>query len=179
MRNYFLLFLLAIITSCQQEDSYTPFQSHLDLENDYENFYRNMTSRDTIIIRINLSLCMFHGRDSLTITKRNDSLKIETHFRGEGVGFTYDAVHPKIIAVNDTTWKFDHFLIKNSHRRKPGKSRYSSLLISTQDQKLKLYAHGLGDKGRFFSEYSKTMKNIFPKSEYYFGTIDAPPTTID
>ena len=74
--------------------------------------------------------------------------------------------------LNDKNWKFNEFLKRNEDRLQSDSLKYGRLQITLNSEKLNFFTYGLGDSGKFLTDYCNTMKNLMPESEnhIYAGT---------
>jgi len=162
-----------IFVSCKTERKTELPKSDFSLTKDYTELTNKMTELDTIKVWMNLSQCMFEGIEKLTITRKNDSIKIQPEFAESMVaGTEFKKEKPIMISVNDTIWKFNEFIKRNDNRLQSDSLKYGRLQITLNNKKLNFFTHGLGDSGKFLIDYCNTMKNIMTKSDYhiYAGT---------
>lgn len=163
-----ILFLTSIIISCKTERKTELPKSNFSLNDNYAELTNKMTELDTIKVWMNLSQCMFEGIEKLTITRKNDSIKIQPEFAESMlVGTEFKKEKPTIISVNDTIWKFNEFLERNENRLESDSLKYGRLQITLRNEKLNFFTHGLGDSGKFLIDYCNTMKNIMSESDYH------------
>jgi hypothetical protein len=168
-----ILFLTSIFISCKTERKTELPKSNFSLNDNYAELTNKMTELDTIKVWMNLSQCMFEGIEKLTITRKNDSIKIQPEFaESMVVGTEFKKEKPITISVNDTIWKFNEFLERNKNRLQSDSLKYGRLQITLNNEKLNFFTYGLGDSGKFLIDYCNTMKNIMTKSNYhiYAGT---------
>ena len=162
-----------IFVSCKKERKTELPKSDFSLKKDYAVLTNKMTELDTIKVWMNLSECMFEGIEKLTITRKNDSIKIQPEFaESMVVGTEFKKSKPIIISVNDKNWKFNEFLKRNEDRLQSDSLKYGRLQITLNSEKLNFFTYGLGDSGKFLTDYCNTMKNLMPESEnhIYAGT---------
>lgn len=163
-----ILFLTSIFISCQTEHKTELPKSNFSLNDNYAELTNKMTELDTIKVWMNLSQCMFEGIEKLTITRKNDSIKIQPEFAESlVVGTEFKKIKTITISVNDTVWKFNEFLKRNGYRLQSDSLKYGRLQITLNEEKLNFFTHGLGDSGKFLIDYCNTMKNIMAESKYH------------
>ena len=155
-----------ILASCKKETK-IKVQSGFNLKMDITDLKGKITELDTINIWFNHSVCSYHGYERIEITKDTDSLKIRTEFKEE----TFDEnpkwkiVYEKKITVNDTNWKIEEFLKRNSNRLNSNEKKYGTLQISHNKIKLQYFTSGLGDLNKFMVDYFETMIKLHPENK--------------
>ena len=148
-------------------------KSKFSLIEDYRELTNKLTELDTIKVWMNLSQHVYQGIEKLTITRKKDSLKIQSEFAESMiVGTEFKKSNPIMISVNDTIWKFNEFLKRNENRLQSDSLEHGRLQITLNLEKLNFFTHGLGDSGSFLIDYCNTMKNLIPESDHhiYAGT---------
>ena len=154
--------------SCKTERKTKLPRSKFSLKTDYVELTNKLTKSDTIKIWLNLSQCTYQGIERLTITRKKDSLKIQPEFANSMIARTvYKKGKPIFISVNNTNWKFNEFLKRNSNRLQSDSLKYGRLQITLKLEKLNFFTYGLGDSNKFLIVYCNTMKNLIPESDNY------------
>ena len=94
-------------------------RTNIYLLNDFSNFQKQMSESDTILVWMNLSLCLHQGMEKFIVSKAKDSLNILLFYK-ESAFSDKKYIEKKTIRIseNDTTWNFDKFLSKNKFRMK-------------------------------------------------------------
>jgi hypothetical protein len=163
-----ILILTLVFVSCKKETKAELTESDFYLKKDYAELTNKMNEVDTIKVWMNLSQCTFQGIEKLTITRKNDSIKIQPEYaESMVVGTEFKKSHPIIISTSDEKWKFNEFLKRNEYRLISDSLKYGQLQIKLNNEKLNFFTNGLGDSGKFLIDYCNTMKNIMPESEYH------------
>lgn len=165
-----ILVLIIIIVGCQNpaRKSENLTTSNFNLLDDYTNFQKSMTESDTIIVWMNMSVCLYQGMEKFDITKNEDSLSILLFFK-ESVFSDKEYMEQKTIkiAVNDTSWNFTKFLIENKYRMKPNEKNSHTFAMYSDTTKLYFYTYEHADLNRFIIDYSKAMRRLDPESSIY------------
>ena len=174
MKNSLIILILTLIfVSCKTERKTELSKSDFSLKKDYVELTNKLTELDTIKVWMNLSQCTYQGIEKLTITRKNDSIKIQPEFAESMiVGTEFVKEKEIIISVNDTIWKFNEFLKRNENRLQPDSLKYGRLQITLNSEKLNFFSHGLGDSGKFLFDYCRTMKNIMPESDNHIFDVE-------
>ena len=75
-----ILLLTLILVSCKirTENKTEIVKSEFHLKTDLYDFKNKMTELDTIKLYINHSVCMYQGEERIEITKKSDSIKIQS-----------------------------------------------------------------------------------------------------
>ena len=161
-----ILILLLIFTSCKTEEKIEIPKSNFNLKNDFASLTHKITELDTIKVWTNLSLCTYQGVEKLKITRKGDSLKIEQQFAESMIlGAEYINSKPILIHINDTIWKFNAFLKRQSHRLETDSLQYGRLRITCNKKRLNFMTGRIGDTAKFLTDYCNTMMNLMPESE--------------
>lgn len=184
LKNLFkILILTLILTSCKEksETKMELEESNFNLETDYADFLVKMTESDTLKVWMDFSVCMYFANEKLTISKKRDTIKIESEF--EDTTFSDEEIIRKSvfkISENDTLWKFGEFLSKNINRTVKPKdtllieNRFGRLQIKCNTSNIRFFAKGLGDINILIKDYCNTMRNLAPENENYIFGIDIP-----
>jgi len=143
-------------------------KTNFNLLNDYSNFQKRMSESDTILIWMNMSVCLRQGMEKFIITKEKDSLNILLYFK-ESAFSDKEYVEQKSIKIseNDTTWNFGNFLTKNKYRIKPNERSTPNFSMSLDTAKFYFYTDGLADFNNFIVDYSVAMRRLDPKNPIY------------
>lgn len=177
-----IIILTLILVSCkkQTETNTIVTISEFNLLNDYSDFQNKMTELDTLIVWADLSACTYQGTEKLTISKRNDSIKIESEFSDSFGNGDLIRQKPIVISENDTIWNFGNFLSKNKKRILPISDSESSefklprLYIECDTTKIHFFTNGLGDLHEFMGGYYIAMRNLNPENKNYIFGVEIP-----
>ena len=164
----YLLKILILISffACKTKRQTEWPKSNFSFKRDFTELTKKMTERDTIKTWMNLSQCTYQGIEKLTITRKNDSIKIQPEFAKSMIaGIDFKKSKPIWISVNDTTWKFNEYLKRNAYRLQSDSLKFGRLQISLNSEKLNFFTHGLGDSGKFLIDYCNTMQKLMPESK--------------
>jgi len=153
--------------------------SDFSLLSDYSEFTTKMSEIDTIKVLTNLSLCTYLAKEQLIITRRGDSIEIQSEFAESfKVDSEFKVANYIVISIKDTTWKFNEFLKRNENRIITDSVRNVRLQITLNNDILHFVTNGLSESGRFLSDYCITMMNLFPDSESYIYGVEMAPRPI-
>lgn len=143
-------------------------KTNFNLLNDYSNFQKLMSESDTILVWMNLSVCLRQGMEKFIITKEMDSLNILLYYK-ESAFSDKEYVEQKTIKIseNDTTWNFGKFLTENKYRIKSKEGSSPTFSMRMDTAKFYFYTDGLADLNRFIIEYSIAMRRLDPKNPIY------------
>jgi len=165
-----ILILNIITIGCKNpnRNNYKFKKTNFDLLNDYSNFQKQMSESDTILVWMNMSVCLRQGMEKFIITKEKDSLNILLYYK-ESAFSDKEYVEQKTIKIseNDTTWNFGKFLTENRYRIKPNERSLPNFSISLGSAKFYFYTDGLADFNRFIIDYSVAMRRLDPKNPIY------------
>ena len=165
-----ILVLVIIIVGCQNptEKSKNLTNSNFNLWDDYTTFRKSMTESDTIIVWMDMSVCLYQGMEKFDITKEKDSLKVQLYFK-ESAFSDKEYIEQKTIKIplNDTIWNFEKFLIENKNRIKPNDKNKPNFAMYSDTSKLYFYTYGLSDLNRFIIDYCIAMRRLDPENAIY------------
>ncbi|MGB6269523.1 MAG: hypothetical protein WBF67_11000 [Olleya sp.] len=169
MKNIFkILILVLILASCAKEkkDEKITAKSLFNLNNDLTDFRKKMTELDTIKIWVDHSVCTYQGDERIKITKKLDSIKIRTEYREDYTGkdSKWEFVYEKKIPVTDTLWDIENFFKRNMKRQEKIEDNYPKLIVSHNGIKLNYFTKSLGDLNSFMTDYSATMRKLYPEN---------------
>ena len=168
--TFIILVLIITIVGCTNStinnDDLT--KSNFNLLKDYSNFQKLMSESDTILVWMNLSVCLYYGMETFIITKEDDSLSILLNFK-ENAFSDKEYVEQKTIniSVNDTIWGFGRFLNENKYRIKPNEKINPNFTMCCDTSKLQFYTYGISDLNNFIIDYCIAMKRLNPENTYY------------
>lgn len=167
MKNLLIILTFTLIfLSCKTERENALPKSDFNLKSDFTELTNKMTEVDTIKVWTNLSQCTYEGIEKLKITRNGDSLKIQPEFTESMiVGAEFTKTKPIIISTNDTVWKFNSFLKRNSKRVNTDSLKYGRLQITLNKERINFMTDGLGDSAKFLIDYCNTMMNLIPASK--------------
>lgn len=164
----YILTLSLILVSCKENSdlSSVSLTSDFNLETDIYDFKKKMNESDTIRIWFDHSVCMYEGYERIQITKFSDTLKIRSEFKE--VSFNknpeWKDVYERKLSINDTVWKFEKFLERNSFRINKDEIEYLSFQIIHGNNKLNYSISDLVDLNNLLKDYFETMKELFPEN---------------
>ncbi len=168
--NHSILILLIILFGCKTstKDASELNEPTFTLKNDYSNFQKLMSERDTIMFWMDLSVCLHQGMEKSVVTKKGDSLKIIIYYKESAFSDKEYTERKTIkISVNDTTWSFGEFLAENKNRTRQNEKGDPTFGMYSDTAKLYFYTYGLADLNRFIIDYSKVMRRLDPENPVY------------
>ena len=170
MKNLLKILIPALIlVSCKKEteNNVDLVKSDFKLTADLTDFKNKMTESDTIKMWFDHSACVYQGFERIRITKKSDSLKIRSEFKEETFNDDLDwkTVYEKTIPINDTIWKIEEFLSRNSERLTSGEKEYGTLQITHGETTLHYFTDGLVDLNQFMADYFETMREVYPENK--------------
>lgn len=169
--SIFLILLLALF-SCKHE-------SKFNLEKDLYQFSDKMENGDTLEIKTDLSACAFFAYEVYTLTKRNDTLFLETYSEINTFGKSSQVLPKSIYRVSSKSdFSFENFFKYLKKHNTPVRE-YSRPLV-TINYKNKIQSHqfydaDLRDKFDKLDKFSEVRKNIYPKDSFFKGSEPPPP----
>ena len=164
-----LCILIIVLTSCKNKVKTEPLVSNFNLKKDFTQLTHKITALDTVKIWMDLSLCTSMGAETLTLTRKNDSILIKQKYR-EDLNVDSEYKHGKSISISihDTLWKFNTFLKRNENKITTDSSKYGRLQIYHNKSSIHFVTERLGESGKFISDYCKTMTTLNMDNPLYF-----------
>jgi hypothetical protein len=164
-----ILLLTLILASCKirTENKTEIFKSEFNLNTDLDDFKNKMTELDTIKLYINHSVCMYQGEERIEITKKSDSLKIQSEFIEYFLNDNpeWKLIYEKKISVADTIWQFEKFIDRNKKRVNSNFKNYGTLTVKNKQDTIRFYTDGLNDLNNFLIDYQVTMRKLHPENK--------------
>ncbi len=165
-----IILVSVLLTNCKSEKKSDNYISELNLTENISDFTSKMTEKDTIRIRVNLS--MEHGVriDELILTKRKNKLNLQTTIKEDTTFMSkYEMRESTLAELNfeNIDNEFEHHFLKNFRRTKIDSSENWIYRIISQKDTLKFYTVGLGDKGGCVKEYFDFMGNYYPNKKEF------------
>jgi hypothetical protein len=151
---------LILFTSCTPEKQI----SKINLTENLSNFTSKMTDKDTIEIDVNLTMEWWIRIDRLTLTKRNNSIILNTLIREDTTfqmknEFRINKLSEKRIRNDDLSFE-RHFVDNLKKSKFVNEYEWIYKIIHKKDT-LTFYTKNLGDKGNKIGEYYKFMSNYY------------------
>lgn len=170
MKKLIIIFILIVVfTSCKSK---TPLASNFNLKRDFTELTYKITELDTVIVWVDMSLCTSQGTEVLTITRKNDSLKIQPKYRESLIiGTQYKQRKSIRVSIHDTLWKFNAFLKRNKERISTDSSKNYRMVIYHNKSKIKFTTRGLSESEGFLFDYSKTMTVLNMDNPLYINEV--------
>ena len=174
----FLHFVLIgfLCTSCKTDKKPEPYKSDLKLTENLSDFTDRMTEKDTVKIFAELNMEWWIRRDELTITKKNNEIRLQTTIK-EDTTFEMkyemrtNELPRKVIFNTDHSFE-KHFTNRIERTRDTTTRQYIYKIISPNDT-LTFYTNGLSDKGRAVKEYYEFMQRFYPgEKEFKFPEVE-------
>lgn len=169
--NFLFFLILFLFSSCKTDNKHEKYISKIDISKDLANFTSKLTEKDTIIIDVNLSMEYWIRLDKITILKKGNTLKMKTEVKKDTsyrlkYEFLTEELSERTIELNNK--KIEDFFIKRIKRTvKTEDDKYWIYRIINQEDTLKFYSKGLGDKGGEVHKYFDLMKNFYPYNVNY------------
>ncbi|WP_237275747.1 hypothetical protein [Tenacibaculum ovolyticum] len=134
------------------------------LKFDYCDFKHKMIEMDTLNVFIEHSVCSSSAQERILITKKKDSLTIESEYYSSTYQDTpnWELVYKKTISKNDTIWDFENFLTRNEKRMSSKKRKKGRIQIRHKKETIHLFTEGIIDAFNFMDDYVKTANRICP-----------------
>lgn len=180
----YILTLSLIFVSCKENSDLSSVSliSSFNLETDIYDFKKKMNESDTIRIWVDHSVCMYEGYEKIQITKYSDTLKIRSEFKE--VSFNknpeWKDIYERKLSINDTVWKFEKFLERNSFRINKDENEYLSFQILHGNNKLNYSISDLVDLNNLMKDYFETMRELFPDNiDNIYGLEDTETLFLD
>ncbi|MFK5983074.1 MAG: hypothetical protein QM499_09180 [Flavobacteriaceae bacterium] len=121
-----------------------------------------MTKKDTIQIKVNLTMEHWVRIDELILTKRKNKLNLQTTIKEDTTFMSkYEMRENTLAELNfeNIDNEFEHHFLTNFRRTKIDSSENWIYRIISQKDTLKFYTVGLGDKSGCVKEYFDFMGN--------------------
>ena len=170
MKKIILFGFLILIISCKNRLKEQILISSFDLKSDYLVFKEKMTERDTLEITMGVGSCMHQSTEKLTITKQNDTLKIESYIIENSFSNEKFKKYEEIkIHKTDTVWKLEKFIEKYFHQQSASsESKYPIFTIKKDTSRIDFFTKGISNRDDIVTDYCKVMKKIMPNSKFHF-----------
>jgi hypothetical protein len=153
-----IFILIVVLASCESKTKTKPLVSSFNLKKDFTQLTHKITELDTIVVWMDMSLCMSQGIEVLTITRKKDSLTIQPkHKESLIIDAPYKRGKTIRISIHDTLWKFNQFLKRNENKITTNTSKYGRLQIYHKTSRLNFITERLSESGRFIADYCNTM----------------------
>ena len=170
MKNsIYLIVIILIFIGCKENTKSNKYElnnhSDFNLENDFAELTKKMTNSDTVEISTVLSICTWERKETIQITKSDDSLKIDLTINDDN----YETQHQIFkISKKDSIWKIGNFLKSNEKRLKSSKTdSYPRMIVFDREDTLKYYTGGLVDSNHFIAGYYELMYQIDSTNKIY------------
>jgi len=171
MKEIILLGILLIMISCQTKmpEKNQIIKSEFDLKIDYMDFKTKMTEIDTLEIIMGVGSCMHQSEEKLLITKRKDSIKIESSIN-ENIFKKGNLKKFKEIVIQekDSTWKMGEFIEYYKKKSNDTLNKYPIFVIKKDTSRIEIYTRGISNRDNIVADYCNVMRKIFPESEFHF-----------
>ena len=172
-----LLFSSLTLISCNNKSKtkYSESKSDFNLITDYMEFQKKMNDKDTINVWIAIPSCFPPIRvEKLTVSKENKLITINTSINNDIQKSNIFVEHSKvIISENDTVWKFEQFLKRNTFRTKTiTNKKMGAIQLKYKSQKIHFFTKNKAEHNKLIMDYSETMKRINPYAETYLDEIE-------
>lgn len=171
-----LLSALFLLVACKTDRVSEPYKSDLHLPEDLSDFTSKMSERDTIKIVADLTMEWWVRRDEITITKKNDKVRLHTTIKEDT---TFEMKYemrinelPTVI-LNKPNNNFEKHFLNRLERTKDETERQYIYKVMMPNDTLIFYIDGLGDKGGEVREYYEFMRNYYPnEKEFTFPEVE-------
>ncbi len=174
----FLLFTIIgfLYTSCKTDKKPEPYKSDLKLTENLSDFTDRITEKDTVKIFAELNMEWWIRRDELTITKKNNEIRLQTTIKEDTTFEMKYEMRTKELprkVIYNTDHSFEkHFTNRIERTRDTTIRQYIYKIISPNDT-LTFYTDGLSDKGRAVKEYYEFMQRFYPgEKEFKFPEVE-------
>jgi hypothetical protein len=174
------LLAFMIFCSCGERKRNINYKSDFELKSDLLIFTTKMTQNDTIKIFVNASGCLSECYLEHIITKKNDSIFIQTEIEFVRIDKGVKSL-PKTLVENipGDSLNFESFF---TYLNKKKESSYStgSLILSVivKNDKINFYSSDFVDRLQSLSYYEMIMRRIYPNEEFFKPPVPPPQNQI-
>jgi len=180
--HYLLLSYLiySILIGCKEEkvlDVPKEYISELSITENLSDFTSKMTEKDTIKIIANLTMEYAVRIDELTLTKRNNTLILQTTIKEDTTfELKYQMRKTELpeLQINNLNNEFEQHFLTHSRRTKIDTSRGWIYKLINQKDTLRFNTLGLADKATSISEYIPFLQKYYPLDSIFkpYGFIE-------
>jgi hypothetical protein len=170
--NFSLIVLASIfLLNCKSEKKAENYISEINLPENISDFTSRMTEKDTVHITANLTMEYWVRIDELILTKKNNELILQTTIKEDTTFERKFQMRKNTLAelnLKNSNNEFEQHFLTNFRRTKidPNGDNWIYRIINQNDT-LKFYTVGLGDKGGCVRKYYEFMDNYYPNEKEF------------
>jgi len=143
-------------------------QREFDLKTDLPQFSNKMNNGDTLVVKLDGSICMSDNHEKGIFIKKNDSVYLTTHIQSVIFNDHKTLSQTNYITSKSDTLNYENFFQFLTKIKRPISKNPSIILeVIYKKDTLTFYAQSLGERLKILSYYVKIQGRIFPDENFY------------